>query len=93
MEVPDGVAGAGVVDPRGKNKFRAGGEIRGVVLLSKIPIGVCVGEGVEGKSGPRRRRKVNGVWTAGRCKNPFEFGEPICEENILELAKNWFIYV
>ena len=49
MEVPDGVAGAGVVDPRGKNKFRAGGESRGVVLLSKIPIGVCVGEGVEGK--------------------------------------------
>ena len=93
MEVPEEMAGAGVADPWGKNKFRADGEDRGIDLLPKIPIGVCVGEGVEGKSGPRRRRKVNGVWTAGRCKNPFEFGEPICEENILELVKNWFIYV
>ena len=44
----------------------------------------CVG-GVDGKSGPLRRLKVNGVCTAGRCRN-LEDGEPICAENILELA-------
>ena len=45
------------------------------------------GEGVDGKSGPRRRLKVRGVCTAGRYKN-LEDGEPIWAENILKNTGN-----
>ena len=48
----------------------------GIVALPKMPVDERAGEGVDGKSGPRRRLKVRGVCTAGRCKN-LEDGEPI----------------
>ena len=55
-----------------------GGENRAVdgEAVGVDPCGVGCAGGVDGKSGPRRRLKVNGVCTAGRCKN-LEDGEPI----------------